>query len=184
MAEAAVVVNWLEHHDLPAQVMDTMTLGGLDGLTGWTGVSARGFEVWVLWEDLVEQARGLLAEHKDFQATLLAHNVSRGPVSAECEECGRVSVFPGACRGKTEICPHCRSYLDVPGGTGDADAAGAVPESEPLETDVAVPVPKRQFAWRVLKKAIISVVVVCLLLLIFAQFVQFAVGVVSRFMTR
>jgi hypothetical protein len=31
-AEASVVANWLEHEGVPAQVMDTMTLGGLDGL--------------------------------------------------------------------------------------------------------------------------------------------------------
>ena len=30
-AEAAVVVNWLEHEGVPAQVMNRMTLGGLDG---------------------------------------------------------------------------------------------------------------------------------------------------------
>ena len=47
-AEAAVVANWLEHEGVPAQVMDRMTLGGLDGLNAWTGVSARGIEVWAL----------------------------------------------------------------------------------------------------------------------------------------
>jgi len=81
-AEAAVVVNWLEQQGVPAQVMDTMTLGGLDGLTGWTGISARGMEVWVLREDLVDRARQLLAEHKDIQSTLFAQKAAGGRVSS------------------------------------------------------------------------------------------------------
>ncbi len=122
-AEAAVVANWLEHEGVPAQVMDRMTLGGLDGLNAWTGVSARGIEVWALREDLVGRARELLAEYKDTESAMLVEKSARGPVSAQCEDCGRASVFAGDRRGKTEVCPHCGGYVDVPEEGGDASPA-------------------------------------------------------------
>jgi len=50
MGIAEVVATWLREHDIPAQVMNPKTLGGLDGLTlgSRTGVAAAGVEVWVL----------------------------------------------------------------------------------------------------------------------------------------
>ena len=39
-----------------------MTLGGLEGLTAWTGISARGIEVWVVRRADAEAARTLIAE--------------------------------------------------------------------------------------------------------------------------
>ena len=41
IARATVVANWLETRGSPTTIMDMMTLGGLDGLNAWTGVSAR-----------------------------------------------------------------------------------------------------------------------------------------------
>jgi hypothetical protein len=76
-AQAAVVANWLEHQSIPARVMDTMTLGGLDGLTAWTGVSARGIEVWVLRPDDAERARALVEEHNALQSDLEAQDPAR-----------------------------------------------------------------------------------------------------------
>ena len=110
-----------EQQGVPAQVMDSMTLGGLDGLNAWTGISARGMEVWVLREDLVDHARQLLATYKKTQSTAVAEIAARGPVAALCEECSVTSVFPADCRGKTEVCPKCGSYLDVPEEGNDAE---------------------------------------------------------------
>jgi hypothetical protein len=113
-AEAAVVANWLEHQDVPARVMETMTHGGLEGLTAWTGVSARGIEIWVERKEDTDRARVLLAEHKQTISSLLAHKESAGPVDAICEDCGQTSEFPGGLRGTVQNCPNCGGYLDVP----------------------------------------------------------------------
>ena len=61
VATATVVANWIEHQGIPAKVMDAMTLGGLEGLTAWTGVSARGIEVWVVQPDDAKRAQARMA---------------------------------------------------------------------------------------------------------------------------
>ena len=37
-----------------------------------------------------------------------------GDITFECEECGKQITFPGKRRGKTETCPKCHEYVDVP----------------------------------------------------------------------
>ena len=56
VGQATVLANWLEHEGIRTQVMDPMTHGGLDGLTAWTGVSARGIEVWAIMPADVDRA--------------------------------------------------------------------------------------------------------------------------------
>ena len=113
MGEAAVVANWLEHEGIAAKVMDEMTLGGLEGLTGFTGVSSRGVEVWSLNEDDLDRARMLIAEKEDLRSAISSRKEAKGPVQAICEECGGASEFPGRNRDTTQDCPHCGQYMDV-----------------------------------------------------------------------
>lgn len=121
MGLAEVVATWLREHDIPAQVMNPRTLGGLQGLTPWssTGVSAAGIEVWVLDPADAERARQLVAEHEQARAAQAELAASSGPAEAVCEECGKTSTHPAAQRGTVQECPHCGEYLDVP----DADSA-------------------------------------------------------------
>ncbi len=137
--QAAAVVNWLEQQDVPARMMDTMTMGGLEGLTGWVGVSARGIEVWVLRQADAERAKALVAEHHQAITALLEKKASAGPVFADCEECGHRSVFAGDQRGTVQNCPHCGRYMDVP----DGDA----PEEDGVEDVIAASKTKAKY-WR------------------------------------
>jgi hypothetical protein len=41
-------------------------------------------------------------------------DVASERIRFECEECGRPVEFPADRRGKVEVCPHCREYLDIP----------------------------------------------------------------------
>ena len=126
-AQAAVVANWLEHQGVPAQVMDTMTLGGLEGLTAWTGISARGIEVWVVRQADAEVACTMIAEHDQALSALLAGKASAGRSRfPHCEECGCTSEFPGQQRGTVQNCPHCGRYLDVPDGDARMRAASRI----------------------------------------------------------
>jgi hypothetical protein len=115
---ASVVVNWLEHQGVAAQVMDRMTFGGLEGLTVWTGASSRGIEIWVMQETDIEPAKTLIAEHEQEISSLVADKAAAGPVTARCEECGRTTRFPGEHRGTVQDCPHCGEYVDVPDDDG------------------------------------------------------------------
>ena len=118
---ATVLANWLEHEGIRAQVMDTMTHGGLDGLTAWTGVSARGIEIWAIMPADVDRAKVLIAEHYEALTELLAKKTAAGPAEARCDECGKTSEFTGDKRGSIQNCPHCGSYLDVPDGDNDSE---------------------------------------------------------------
>src|SRR5438445_3578570 len=113
MAVAVVTATWLTENGIPAQVMDLMTLGGLEGLTGWAaGISARGLEVWVEDAAHASKARRLLAEHQASIAQRATDAEHRGPVEVVCEECGERSVFPANQYGTVQDCPHCGAYMD------------------------------------------------------------------------
>lgn len=113
VSEATVVANWLEHEGIDTQVMDSLTHGGLDGLTAWTGSSARGIEVWVLNPAEIEAATELIEQHGQFRAALDAENEATEPVLAYCEECGQSATFPGEQLGSIQDCPHCGRYMDI-----------------------------------------------------------------------
>jgi hypothetical protein len=150
-AQAAVVANWLEHQSIPARVMDTMTLGGLDGLTAWTGVSARGIEVWVLRPDDAERARALVEEHNALQSDLEAQDPASRPVLAFCEECGNTTEFPGQQRDTIQPCPQCGADIDVSDWEhADEEAGAGRAQSGP------------QFELRSLRKPLVLLVLGCI----------------------
>ena len=132
---AGLIVSYLASHDIEAVVMDEATQGGLEGLT-WAAagrVSTRGLEVWVRDADRAEPARALLAAKAAEVGAAQAAKADRtGTVTAVCEECGEPTEFPAAAAGRTENCPHCRAYLDVP--DPDAEDEGEywnTPDEEP-----------------------------------------------------
>lgn len=121
---AGVVVGWLAGHGIEAAVMDQATLGGLEGLT-WAApgrVSTRGLEVWVADANQADAARSLLeSKTAEVQAMKAARTNRTGTVTAVCEDCGGETAFPLSAAGRTENCPHCRSYIDVPDPDAEAD---------------------------------------------------------------
>lgn len=125
---AEVVVVWLGEHGIPAQVMNLMTLGGLEGLTALLPgtVSSRGMEVWVKDPSQAAEARQLLADFKALKETDGAAGV--GTIEALCEECGTASLFPAKERGSVQSCPHCGAYMDVTDEPPEPD--GEQPDDE------------------------------------------------------
>src|SRR5271154_6878303 len=105
MAAAVVTATWLNEKGIPAQVMDQMTLGGLEGLTALApGISARGIEVWVDDPAHIPEASKLLAEHAALMAQRETEAQLRGPVEVVCEECGKKSLFPASRVGTIQDC--------------------------------------------------------------------------------
>ena len=120
VGDADIVANWLAGNGVAAKVMDRSTLGGLDGLTPWSalGIAARGIEVWIIDAADTPRALQLLEQHKAERAAQLEANRDSGPVSAACEDCGEVSVFPAkqfltASGGLS--CPHVSRECTAPG---------------------------------------------------------------------
>jgi hypothetical protein len=152
VAQATVVANWLETQSIPAKVMDSMTLGGLEGLNPWTGVSARGIEVWVLQPHDVERARALIEEHAESQSSRAVQDsdlLSR-PVLAFCEKCGTTTEFSGEQRETTQECPQCGASMNV-----------SEAESEDEEPSFVRAQHGRGFQLRSLQKPIILFVLGC-----------------------
>src|SRR5437588_10526946 len=102
MVEAVTTAAWLTDKGVACQVMDGMTLGGLDGLTGWVGISARGVEVWVEDPARIPEAQRLVAEHKASVHERAAEAEQRGPTEVLCDECQASSVFPASQFGTTQ----------------------------------------------------------------------------------
>jgi hypothetical protein len=130
---AEIVVGWLDDQNIPAQVMNPATLGGLLGLTPWspTGVSSTGIEVWVDDPAQAPLALQRLAEHEQFRTEKTAPADSDAKVEAVCEECGQENTFPAQQRGTTQECSHCGGYIDVPGEEEEWDE----PERTAAEED-------------------------------------------------
>jgi hypothetical protein len=116
MGTASVVINFLGAHDIPAQLMNQMMLGGFEGLTPYApGISHKGMEIWVVYPEDAEKARTLLKEHGDRMAADAESRANlTGTVSVVCEECGKSADFPASDRGTVQSCPHCAKWVDVP----------------------------------------------------------------------
>jgi hypothetical protein len=111
-------------------------------LTGETDAAvAPEFEVWVTNPDHSEPARALIAEQREMLAAVREREAKRaariGTVTAVCEECGKSSEWPASEMGRTQECPHCGRYVDVPDPDenwddvdfGSEEEAEAEPES-------------------------------------------------------
>ena len=71
-------------------------------------------QVWIDEADLA-RARPLLQAYEDSQGagSRAAYDDPTVTVEVVCEDCGKVSTFPGSERGKIRQCSHCRNYVDV-----------------------------------------------------------------------
>ena len=113
--QADVLAAWLQQNEIDARVNSNTSLGGLPELILWsnTQTASAAFEVWVP-EQSVELARELIAAFNEERQLENNERLTKGPVEARCESCGHESTFVAEKRGSVEVCPNCRSYLDVP----------------------------------------------------------------------
>jgi|SRR5581483_5590697 len=116
---AELIAAWLTEKGFPAELVVPPMATGSSALTGETEASAAPeFEVWVTKPEHAGPARALLEEQREGVAALREREAQRaartGTVTAVCEECGKPSDWPAAEMGKTEVCPHCGQYMDVP----------------------------------------------------------------------
>jgi hypothetical protein len=116
---AAALAALLTEKGHPAEVVTPPMETATDALTGATeAVPPAEFEVWVADAAHAEPARALIEEQREAIAALREREARRaartGTVTAVCDECGKSSDWPASDMGKTQDCPHCGAYMDIP----------------------------------------------------------------------
>jgi hypothetical protein len=142
-ATAAALAEWLTGKGYPADVFDAgVPREAADDSLGFSSTVAGGLEIRVLNPAQADEARNLLAEHAEALKELHERYQKRaqrtGTTTAVCEECGKSSEWPAAEMGRTQVCPHCSRYMDIPDPDddwGDVDFGGEEPEAEPEEPE-------------------------------------------------
>ncbi|QDU97602.1 hydrogenase maturation nickel metallochaperone HypA [Lignipirellula cremea] len=131
-----LVQIFLEQDGIASQIFDVAPFTGayheLD--------PANAAQIWVgVQPSDAEAAKDLLAKHFDaWVEKRKKYKEEAGPAQAECDDCGKTSEFPASDRGTVQDCPHCGSFLDVP-GDDDEIYDWAEAESLPSEEDLEEP---------------------------------------------
>lgn len=114
---AAALAEWLTGKGFPAEVI-APTQAATPG-------DAPALAVRVANADHTDPARQAIAEMREEAAEVRARQEKRaartGTTTAVCEECDKPSDWPAAEMGKTQTCPHCGQYMDVPDPDEDWD---------------------------------------------------------------
>ena len=138
---AAALAAWLTEKQYPAEVVTPAMGTTSSALTGETDAAvAPEFEVWVADAAHAEPAKALIEEQREAIAALREREAKRaartGTVTAACDECGKSSEWPASAMGKTQDCPHCGAYMDIPDPDENWDGVDfGEEEPEPPEAD-------------------------------------------------
>ncbi len=132
-ADGGLVVALLGEEGIEAEIINSATLGGLEGVASMAPrAGIKGMEVWVHDLAKVEPAKQILEERFEQVRSLRAQREARtGTIDAACEECGRSSTFPASQGGTVQDCPYCQKYMDVPDPDDEWDQDFGTPEDEP-----------------------------------------------------
>jgi hypothetical protein len=132
LASAAALAEWLTGKGFPAQAVPPSAVAAPGDSLGLTEEAFTGIEVRVVNPEHIEPARKEIEEQKAALAAIRERHerwaARTGTVTAVCEDCGKSSEWPAAEMGKTQTCPHCNSYMDVPDpdeNWDDVDFSGA-----------------------------------------------------------
>jgi hypothetical protein len=136
IADAAILL--LRDAGIEAEAMAPEMHEESQPITGETELQwqRNALEIRVLDATKVEAARELLssaATQATFQAMAQRRAQREGTVTAECEDCGKTSEWPASSMGRTETCPHCAGYMDIPDPDdqwGDVDFGDPEGENE------------------------------------------------------
>ena len=139
---AAALAEWLTGKGYPAEVAQAGRLGEVGDSLGFSEDAPPGLEVRVVKPEHAAPARQLLVDRaealKQLQEVEARRAARTGTVTAVCEDCGKSSDWPASEMGKTQECPHCGGYMDVPDPDEDwsgVDFEGGEPEDESNESE-------------------------------------------------
>jgi hypothetical protein len=110
LMHAQFVINWLDQHDISAEVAVAYAPGQFEILTS----QGQGVVVRVRNPEQAEEAARLLTEMEWARVMKEAvEDLSEERIPVVCEECGGVSYFQALSRGSCQLCRHCNAYVDV-----------------------------------------------------------------------
>ena len=108
--EAHQIVGLLNSESIEAYAVEVQSAAGLWELGTLSQIHQP--NVWVDQSDAERAAKVINA----FEAQRRRREQSEpttGELSVTCETCGATSQFSSTMNGSTQICPHCRAYVDV-----------------------------------------------------------------------
>jgi len=119
--EAHLVCTLLNESGIEAMVVEDVSTAGL-----WVGGTVSEIhkpQVFIERAE-IDRARLVLTEYDRQNANRIAAQRNTAPVDfiqMNCEHCQQLLQFAGSLAGTTQICPHCRKYVDVldPNSPGD-----------------------------------------------------------------
>ncbi|MDZ7618626.1 MAG: DUF2007 domain-containing protein [Patescibacteria group bacterium] len=108
--EAQMIAKMLEANDIGVFVEED-----LSGASLWAFGTITQFHKPDLWieKSSAQAAAELIRQFENRQRERA--NATSGPleICAQCEECGKESLFAGKCNGTVQECPHCGAFIDV-----------------------------------------------------------------------
>jgi len=107
--EANLKCIFLDQNGIQAMVLDAEVMS----LSVFLSNAIGGVKLVVARRD-AERAIELLRQHADISAARAQVAQTLPPIFFRCEDCRAEISFPGHRRGKTETCPKCGEYVDVP----------------------------------------------------------------------
>ncbi len=122
--EAHLIVEMLVANGIPALAIEDQS-----GVSLWAMGTISQFHQPDVWIDksTATQAIELIRQFEEVQRERIRPPASDNEIQAECEECGKLSTFPGSLNGTTQECSHCQAYMDV--GELDWDEDFGEPET-------------------------------------------------------
>lgn len=110
--EAAVVQRFLESLGVEAFAVEDNSLVGHWMFGNLPEIHKP--QVWINRSD-AERAAELLTEFERGKTERDAERKAEEPktITAQCEDCGKSTQFPGSLNGTVQDCPHCGSFVDV-----------------------------------------------------------------------
>ncbi|TWT90805.1 hypothetical protein Mal64_12020 [Pseudobythopirellula maris] len=110
--EAAHVAELLSAKGVPAQVIEDTSMEVFGFISGAPRVMNP--QVWVSRQHK-NRAAELLNEYRQRKAAEASppQHADGATISAQCEECSRLSMFPASLDGTTQLCQYCKAHVDV-----------------------------------------------------------------------
>ena len=121
--EAHTIAQMLKASGIPAHAVEDQSVVGLFGF-GIIGQVHKP-DVWVD-KSTAKQASQLVAQYEETARNRDQTENSAVGISAQCEDCGETTMYPGELDGTTQNCPHCHAYVDV----GELDWDGDLGEDD------------------------------------------------------
>lgn len=118
-----LIAEFLQKKGIPCEIVHHMPESDGVGLTPFaTSGSTNHLEIQIHDAEKMEEAKALLASHaQELLETSKLVDITPAEVVVTCDECGQQGFFPGELAGTVQDCPHCGTYLDIPGGPDEYD---------------------------------------------------------------